>query len=543
MENMTESLVSIVLVIIILTLSLLSMSSCAQDGAPGADGKDGSDGITPIIGRNGNWWVGDYDTGVAASGKDGVNGTNGVDGKDGKDGQDAISPKLRYENGGIYVSYDNEESWVLLVEIDSSLGKDGKDGEDGKDGVSITSCEINNKGEFIIHYSTGESDNLGKITGTDDSNGSNGTNGTDGISVSSCEINDLGELVVIYSDGSSDNLGRVVGNNGSNGTNGTNGENGTNGITPRLKINTVTLQWEVSYDNGESWEELGVVAKGDDGQNGTNGDNGQNGVTPRLKIDADTNMWMVSDDAGENWISLGVVATGPAGSDGIPPIVKIGEDGYWYISKNNGTTWIETGVKAEGSDGENGEKGNDGRGIDSMEIVDGYLWVTYTDSDRPVNIGKVSSSVGESTPGVGTPATPAEPYTDGLAFYPIAGGSEYAVSVGNAIYMENIVIPNTYNGKPVTTILPRAFVNPDGENNTLKSIVIPDSIVKIGDDAFSECTGLSNLVIPSGVKEIGGGAFNGVTCVVTFQIKESEVPEGQEWNSATLGCEHISWKE
>lgn len=32
----------------------------------GKDGEDGADGITPHIGENGNWWIGDKDTGVAS---------------------------------------------------------------------------------------------------------------------------------------------------------------------------------------------------------------------------------------------------------------------------------------------------------------------------------------------------------------------------------------------------------------------------------------------------------------------------------------------
>ena len=37
-----------------------------QDGEDGEDGEDGKDGITPTIGENGNWWIGDTDTGVQA---------------------------------------------------------------------------------------------------------------------------------------------------------------------------------------------------------------------------------------------------------------------------------------------------------------------------------------------------------------------------------------------------------------------------------------------------------------------------------------------
>ena len=36
-----------------------------------------SDGKTPYIGENGNWWIGDTDTGIKAGGSDGTNGTDG----------------------------------------------------------------------------------------------------------------------------------------------------------------------------------------------------------------------------------------------------------------------------------------------------------------------------------------------------------------------------------------------------------------------------------------------------------------------------------
>lgn len=65
-------------------------------GEPGADGKDGQDGepgangITPHIGSNGNWYIGDTDTGVQAQGEPGKDGQDGQPGADGKDGEDYV---------------------------------------------------------------------------------------------------------------------------------------------------------------------------------------------------------------------------------------------------------------------------------------------------------------------------------------------------------------------------------------------------------------------------------------------------------------------
>jgi hypothetical protein len=50
-----------------------------EPGAPGQngqDGQDGQDGVTPHIGDNGNWFIGDTDTGVKAQGEDGQPGTS-----------------------------------------------------------------------------------------------------------------------------------------------------------------------------------------------------------------------------------------------------------------------------------------------------------------------------------------------------------------------------------------------------------------------------------------------------------------------------------
>lgn len=57
-----------------------------KDGAPGKDGKDGTNGITPHIGENGNWYIGNTDTGKPSRGEQGVKGDKGDKGADGAPG-------------------------------------------------------------------------------------------------------------------------------------------------------------------------------------------------------------------------------------------------------------------------------------------------------------------------------------------------------------------------------------------------------------------------------------------------------------------------
>ena len=58
-----------------------------KDGTNGQNGSDGADGNTPFIGENGNWWIGETDTGVKAAGTDGTDGIDGEKGDKGDKGE------------------------------------------------------------------------------------------------------------------------------------------------------------------------------------------------------------------------------------------------------------------------------------------------------------------------------------------------------------------------------------------------------------------------------------------------------------------------
>ena len=186
-------------------------------GADGQDGKDGKDGLVPYIGANGNWWLGDTDTGVKAS----VKGDKGDPGKDGAAGKDGITPRLKIGDDNIwYVSYDGGQTWVSLgVKATGSDGKDGKDGTNGQDGKDGDTGDNGDKGD------KGDAGKDGR-DGTNGVNGSDGKDGKDGIGIVKAEINADGELVLTYTDGKAVNLGKVVGADGKDGLTPFIGENG-----------------------------------------------------------------------------------------------------------------------------------------------------------------------------------------------------------------------------------------------------------------------------------------------------------------------------
>ncbi len=186
----------------------------------------------------------------------------------------------------------------------------------------------------------------------------------------------------------------------------------------------------------------------------------------------------------EIWLSM---IRGEDGKDGETPF--IGENGNWWIGDT------DTGVRAagrDGEDGQDGQNGQNGRGILSAQIIEGDLWIFYTDNTS-VNLGKITTTSSEAI----------HPSSEALAYYPLPDGT-YAVSIGNAGLLTEIVIPATYNGRAVTMVV--GF-----SGNDIESITIPNSVTIIGEGAFSNCESLKSITIPDSVTVIGDYAFYSCT--------------------------------
>ena len=90
----------------------------------------------------------------------------------------------------------------------------------------------------------------------------------------------------------------------------------------------------------------------------------------------------------------------------------------------------------------------------------------------------------------------------------------------NINYRGEIVIPETvkYDGSvfTVTKIGDYAFFCTD-----ITSVIIPKSVISIGESSFQACNKLKNVTIPESIVSIGQYAFTGCTSIVSIELPNS----------------------
>ena len=85
-------------------------------------------------------------------------------------------------------------------------------------------------------------------------------------------------------------------------------------------------------------------------------------------------------------------------------------------------------------------------------------------------------------------------------------------------------IAETYNNLPVKAIYEYAFY----QNETITSVIIPDSVLSIGDYAFYSCDSLTSVVIGDSVTTIGNSAFCLCTSLTSIVIPDSVTTIGED---------------
>ena len=136
---------------------------------------------------------------------------------------------------------------------------------------------------------------------------------------------------------------------------------------------------------------------------------------------------------------------------------------------------------------------------------------------------------------------------DGLKFTLSDDGNSYLVEGESKTSPSGeVVIPNIYNGKPVsgfvagtnystsafkqnkniTSVILRNTITVIADYafcylSSIVSVAIPNSVTNIGNSAFSNCSGLTNITIPNGVISIENFTFYNCSSLTSIEIPDS----------------------
>ena len=136
-------------------------------------------------------------------------------------------------------------------------------------------------------------------------------------------------------------------------------------------------------------------------------------------------------------------------------------------------------------------------------------------------------------------------FTRGLEYEKIEGKEEYRVTGDGGFAGDELVVPATYKGLPVTEVGDYAFSYTDARKIALpesvqrvgyqafsrcsaKEIVLPQKMQSLGDAAFYYCMELQKINLPDGIERVGDSAFSYCISLREITIPDSVIEIGYE---------------
>ena len=425
------------------------------NGQNGEPGQNGQPGLTPHIGENGNWWVGNTDLGVKAQGNPGTNGQDGQPGRDGQPGQP---------------------------------GRDGQNGQPGRDGQNGETPRIGDNGNWWIgNEDTGKPARGAQgPQGNPGTNGQNGQPGRDGQNGETPRIGDNGNWWIGNEDTGKPARGAQgpQGNPGTNGQNGQPGRDGQNGHTPHIG------------KNGNWWvgdQDTGKPARGAQGPQGSQGNPGQQGAQGNPGRDGKPGA-----DGSKILAGNGT----PQASDGNIGDYFIDKTAKIFYGPKTASGWPTTGISLTGNPvvTEDYQLSPDGKTL--------VKWLNkkarYIDMNTDPKLSEVEKIADNAFDEMGA---------DNELSTIIVG--DKVTELGKFTFskcrnLRRIELPDG-----LTTIGKGAF---DACSN-LQYINIPETVTNLGEQAFTNCTKLKTITIPKGISSFGKRTFLGCIALHTLILE------------------------
>ena len=426
------------------------------NGQNGEPGQNGQPGLTPHIGENGNWWVGNTDLGVKAQGNPGTNGQDGQPGRDGQPGQP---------------------------------GRDGQNGQPGRDGQNGETPRIGDNGNWWIgNEDTGKPARGAQgPQGNPGTNGQNGQPGRDGQNGETPRIGDNGNWWIGNEDTGKPARGAQgpQGNPGTNGQNGQPGRDGQNGHTPHIG------------KNGNWWvgdQDTGKPARGAQGPQGSQGNPGQQGAQGNPGRDGQPGA-----DGSKILAGNGT----PQASDGNIGDYFIDKTAKIFYGPKTASGWPTTGISLTGAPmaTEDYELSSDGKTL--------LKWLNPKTSYIDMNLEPKLRNV--TTIASGAFVTVPE-LRDRLSTVIIGDGvTEIQASAFSGCgALRRVELP-----EGLTAIADFTFTN----CISLQYIDIPETVTSIGMQAFSNCAKLKKITIPKGVGHFKSRTFLNCSALKTLVLE------------------------